>query len=341
MKYIHRFAVFCFSLLMFSEANAATQLLSKYNGVTLEASRTPFDTQLLKPIKNLNANYVAIVPYAFINKKDAKVNYNYSRQWWGEKPKGIAQTIANAKTQDLEVMLKPHVWVKEDGWPGEFEPNSDEQWSVFSDSYTKYILELAALAEQHKVALFCIGTEFRLVASNNPDFWISLISKVRKVYSGKITYASNWDNYDKVKFWSYLDVMGIDAYFPLSDKIKPSVEELESAWLPVVNKLQAHSTQWQKPILFTEFGYRNIQKAAGKHWEFKDSDPVSMSEQANGYTALFNSLWSQDWFLGGFLWKWHLKPNSGGPTDNKFTPQGKEAENVIRKHYALYKPKDK
>ncbi|MBO1254827.1 hypothetical protein J3L16_03880 [Alteromonas sp. 5E99-2] len=335
-----RLAIFCFSLSIFGETKATTQLPTKFNGVTLEASRTPFDTQLLKPIKNVNANYIAIVPYAFINKNDAKVNYNYRRQWWGEKPKGIAQTIANAKAQNLKIMLKPHVWVKGDGWPGEFETNSDQQWKVFSESYSNYILELAALAEKHDVALFCIGTEFRLVASKKPDFWIDLISKVRKIYSGQITYASNWDNYDNIEFWPYVDIIGIDAYFPLSDKIKPSVEELESAWLPTVSKLQTHSKQWQKPILFTEFGYRNIQKAAGNHWELKDSDPVSMSEQANGYTALFNSLWSQEWFLGGFLWKWHLKPNSGGPTDNKFTPQGKEAENVIRKHYALYKPKD-
>jgi len=45
--------------------------------------------------------------------------------------------------------------------------------------------------------------------------WKKLIQNIRKIYSGQLTYAANFDNYQNIAFWEDLDVMGINAYFKL------------------------------------------------------------------------------------------------------------------------------
>lgn len=66
----------------------------------------------------------------------------------------------------------------------------------------------------------------------------------------------------------------------------------------------------QKPIVFTEFGYRSSKDAGIRPWEWEprggtiDSTLISASTQARCYEALFKTFWDEDWILGTFLWKW-------------------------------------
>jgi len=70
-------------------------------------------------------------------------------------------------------------------------------------------------------------------------------------------------------------------------------------------------------------------------WETGSGNALNMQNQATAYQALFERIWNQDWFLGGFIWKWHHNhPNSGGSSNNDFTPQNKLAENTIRDAFA-------
>jgi len=57
--------------------------------------------------------------------------------------------------------------------------------------------------------------------------------------------------------------------------------------------------------------------------------------QANCYEALFQKFWEEEWFQGGFLWKWHMiNENAGGESCKKFTPQNKIALSVVSSWYA-------
>ena len=75
--------------------------------------------------------------------------------------------------------------------------------------------------------------------------WVELIEKVRTVYSGKLTYAANYDNYQDVGFWNHLDFIGINAYFPLrnpTDKLPPADKLLatfEENWQNVFKEINA------------------------------------------------------------------------------------------------------
>lgn len=316
---------------------AAPQSKVPINGVSLVSPPQKVSPSLFGGVEKTYANWVALIPFGFSRKGQPNVSYDHERQWWGERSDGTCELIKCSQDYDLKVLLKPHVWVMGQGWPGEYDLTTEEDWQVWEQGYRKYILNYARIADSMKVDMFCVGTEFRIAGVKREAFWRKLIQEVRQVYQGPLTYASNWDNYDKIQFWDELDYIGIDAYFPVSEEPAPTVAELEAGWQPIKKELERFSKQVDRPMLFTEYGYQSLMGTAGKHWEIdKGSDAINMQAQADAYQALYNVFWDESWFAGGFLWKWHLRKDYGGPANGAFTPQGKTAESVIKSHFGSY-----
>ncbi len=73
--------------------------------------------------------------------------------------------------------------------------------------------------------------------------WRRLISEVRERYTGRLTYAANFDQYELVTFWDDLDVIGVNAYFPLRKHYLPDIGDdelgalLDSRWRAVLRRL--------------------------------------------------------------------------------------------------------
>lgn len=154
-----------------------------------------------------------------------------------------------------------------------------------------------------------------------------------------MTYAPNWDDYDKVTFWDALDYIGTDAYFPLSSDKTPTVCDLKNAWQPLVKKLKSYSEQWNKPILFTEWGYLSVDACADKTWELekqKDQIPVNEQAQANAIQALLETFGEEAWWAGGFQWKWYPSAHSAageGQHIKDYTPQEKKSIALLKTMY--------
>jgi hypothetical protein len=306
---------------------------SKMNGISLVGTRNLISESDIKPVLNLSANWITVMPFAFIPKGSAKVQYNQNFQWSGETVKGIKHTVELAKKSNLKVLLKPHIWMHY-GWIGDFTISNDSDWKQFEESYTKYILEFANLAASLNVEVFCIGVELKRIVIDRPRFFLTLIKKVREVYSGKLTYAANWDNYQNVSFWKALDFIGIDAYFPVSESKTPSYQSCYIGWKSHFETIKKLSTSINKKVIFTEFGYRNIDFTGKEPWNENANDTFNSIAQVNSYRAIFARFWGEDWFAGGFLWKWF--PNhqdTGGTSNNRFTPQNKPVENTIKVFY--------
>lgn len=68
-------------------------------------------------------------------------------------------------------------------------PGTDQ---FFDKVYIPYILRMARLAEQMDVELFSVGTELGKTL-NNTRKWKEVIRRVKRVYSGPITYVGNHD----------------------------------------------------------------------------------------------------------------------------------------------------
>lgn len=307
---------------------------TKINGVSLVSPPRQIEKNKLGEINRINAEWVAVIPYGFSRPGQPSVTYDHDQQWWGERTEGACALINYAKDHGLKIMLKPHVWVMGEGWTGDYMLKSEEEWKMWERDFSKYILNHAQVADSLEVEMLCIGTEYRIPAKERATFWRKLIKEIRNEYSGKITYASNWDNYENISWWDAVDYIGIDSYFPLAEGESPSTEEMKKGWEPIKENLKSFSEKCSKPILFTEYGFQSVKGGAGKHWKVnKDIENLDYEVQSKAYEATFQSLWQEPWFAGGFLWKWHLTTRGAQRNQTRFTPQGKPAEHIIAKWY--------
>lgn len=305
----------------------------KIKGLSLVAPPKPFSPENLEPITEVHANYIAILPYAFCPIDSPVVIYNSKYQWWGETKKGVIESIEMAHAKNLKVMLKPQLWLHHGEYTGTLQFDSNAKWSKWEKQYAKFILDFVVIADSLKIEMFCIGTELGNSVKQRPAFWDGLIKAVKSAYSGKLVYAANWDDYKDVTFWSKLDYIGIDAYFPLCEGKQPSISNIKEAWRPIAANLSSYSNKIKKNILFTEFGYRSADGACSKPWVQDKSAALNLKLQANAYQGFFESVWEQDWLAGIFIWKWFPFDDEVDENNKEFTPQGKPAEKIIKDQF--------
>ncbi len=305
------------------------------DGVCLVAPREPITAQALMPIREINADWVAIVPYAFAREGEPEIYYAHSSRWWGEGAEGVIQTIAYAKQLGLKVMLKPHVWIRGQGWAGDFTLKTEEDWQQWERSYQEYLMTMTHIADSMQVELLCIGTEYRKAVVARPDFWRTLIDTIRHQYTGQLTYAANWDNFENVTFWDQLDFIGIDAYFPLCEQQTPDEATLLAGWQAPLRSIRRIQRKFEKPVLFTEYGYRSVDYTSRGHWLSKEEDrAINMEAQKNAYQALYKVFWNEPWFAGGFIWKWFTENEmEREEAHTGYTPQNKPVLEVVKQIY--------
>ncbi len=161
--------------------------------------------------------------------------------------------------------------------------------------------------------------------------WQRLVDRVREVYSGTLTYAANFDQYESVSFWDRLDLLSVNAYFPLRRRYQPGLSaadleaQLTARWRTLLRSLDAFRRARGldgRRVLFSEIGYvaranstiepwastglSVVPSAAGPEvlvWEDQPADP---RERALALRALYRAhLDAGGELLAGLLW-WKL-----------------------------------
>lgn len=290
-------------------------------------------------IKN-NIEGVALIPFLFQKTDTTKVvRWRDRESKWSEYDSTYIEVSQQLHKRNMHIMFKPHLWMNE-GWRSNIKMDNDEEWDTWFDSYERHMIHYAHLAEHMDVELYCIGTEFKSSIQKQPKRWQGLVNKIKEIYHGKLTYAANWDGeYDDVPFWKDMDYIGIQAYYPLTNKNKPTLSEIKDGWQSHKSKLEKLSTKHNKPILFSEIGYRSDESATIKPWVWdsaldKVKDRACNITQHLAYEALFQELWNEDWFAGMYFWQWHNTSEEGNTHEAlDFTPRYKPAENTIAKWY--------
>jgi hypothetical protein len=323
--------------LVISSCAMSPSTTTKINGVSYVGTRDSLLLEHVEPLKNNFVNYTSLMPFGFIrDQSHPEIIFNTERQWFGEKGIGIRQYAEMLRKEDINIMLKPQIWIRRGEFTGHLQMETEAAWQQLEHSYETYILEHARLAEALNLPIFCIGTELERFIKFRPEYWQRLIKKIKHIYKGKLTYAANWDEYQTTPFWNELDYIGVNGYFPLTEEQTPSVETCKIALEQWKVEMKQFSSTQNKPILFTEFGYRSVDFAAKQPWRSdRDMTAVNLAAQTNASLAFFETFWYEDWVAGGFIWKWF--PNheaSGGIDDSRFTPQNKPAELILKSVYS-------
>jgi len=312
----------------------------KFTGVSLEAPRKEINGASLTSVSNINAEWIGIIPFGYMRKEKTQIVYDFETQHWGETKAGVKKSIQVAKSQGFKIMLKPQIWISNQ-FVGDIDfSDTPDKWAELEKNYTQFILGFAKLADSLNIELLSIGCEYKTWVVKRPHYWSNLITEIKKHYDGALTYAANWDNFYSIRFWSKLDYIGIDSYFPMGEEATPSVKMMQAKWDRLIPIFKRANRKFNKQILFTEYGFRSVDQNVKETWDSEKPGAVNELAQKNAYQAFFNSIWSEKWFAGGFLWKWTTDhKNAGGQKNNRFTPQNKLAEKVIEIEFKKYNSK--
>ncbi|MEM9545195.1 MAG: hypothetical protein AAGA77_04445 [Bacteroidota bacterium] len=304
----------------------------KFRGMSVYALGKYQNLKLDGIIKS-NVEWLAVHPYiSQMSESSPSMSVPEQIGQWSQSDSSLIQAIQDAKSKGFRIMMKPHLFLA-DGWRANIHFDSDADWNTWYSSYQTNLLHCAYMAEEAQVELLCLGTELESSMANNPVFWMNLVNDVHQVYTGKITYAANWDsdiytNYQQ--FWEALDYIGIQAYFPLTTSSYPDIEIIKTGWDQYTGNLEQISNRYKKPILFTELGYRADGQATVQPWQWDTfwsrlTKKKSEQTQLLAYEAFFQKVWNQDWFAGVFIWQWNRSID--------FSIKGKPAQNSITGWY--------
>jgi hypothetical protein len=250
----------------------------------------------------------------------------------------VRRAIAMAHARGVRVMLVPHLWVESGKWRGEIEP---EDWKTWTDSYGHFVKTWAAVAEAEHADLFSVGVELRswVTTPHAPSF-SALVREVRAIYKGPLTYSGNWDDIVDTLVLGEIDVLGVNAFYPLAEKDGAPFETLLAGGRRVRERVRALADTWQKPVLFTEIGYTTRKDPAVRPWEWPDDmKEVKIDEraQADAYRALLAPLLDEPRFMGFFVWRVYADPDDvSQEAEWGFSPRGKLAELVVRDAFSAW-----
>jgi hypothetical protein len=344
--------------------------VSYYNGGYANADS-------LAALAGTGANAAAL---AFEYGIDVQNSAVYADANYTESQSVIAATIAEAKGRGLAVMVRPLLDFLDPSkigsysvgdWRSTYNPTNV---AAFFASYKTMIVAVAQMAQANGAASLSIGAELdQLTGPAYLAYWTDIITSVRAVFSGKLTYSADWDTNispwqgqhgltagtgnlaTQVSFWSQLDYLGIDCYAPLADVGNPTLAGLVAGWTTtpsdptslsvtgnqsLISYFASVATQAGKPLLFTEIGYESANDAA-KQPSGTSTNVYDPALQANLYSAFF-AAWQQSGnnaLIGVYFWNWDPNAAEVGPGNGpNFSPQGQPAQAVVTANFSASAP---
>ena len=300
---------------------------------------TPAYGRTLDECVAMGATWVAITPFGRVHDLTGTgVDLTFEAPFRTNR-EAVGRAIAMAHARGLGVMLVPHLWVESGEWRAQIDPKDDAAWQKWAASYRAFVVTWARVAEEEHAELFSAGVELRswVTTTHAPSF-AAILRDLRATYHGLLTYSANWDDVDQAVILGALDVIGVNAFYPLAEKEGATDETLLEGAARVREKLHALAEAWQKPVLFTEIGYTTRPDPAVRPWEWPDAMKGVVPDQraqARAYRALLAPLLDEPDFAGFFVWRLYSDPDDvSQEAEWGFSPRGKLAERVVRDAFA-------
>ncbi|MEZ4247434.1 MAG: hypothetical protein R3B99_04245 [Polyangiales bacterium] len=290
----------------------------------------------LEELRALGVDTISLTPFAFLSSLESPEIHLAESHPGAETDERLAREVATCRALGLRVMLKPHLWIAGGAWVGTIDMPDDGAWARWQRSYRAFVLHYARFAAEHALPSFVIGVELDPIVLRFEDFFRALVAEVRAIYDGEVLYAANWDRAVDVQLWDAVDAIGVQFYPPLADTPEAPRADLDARLAHYMTVLDALHRRTNKPIVFTEVGYRSAPGAEVRPHAWPEHDAerqVSLHTQRRAYEAFFASLRGRDFLRGVYVWKWFTDPATRDEGPDGFSPRGKPAEAVLRAAY--------
>ncbi len=293
----------------------------------------PFE-ETLGEVGKMGADWISLTVFGRVwDSQSAGVDLSF------EQPSELTRTrvirsVAQAHARGLRVLLVPHLWLESGEWRAEMQPRNQERFDKWVQSYQRFVLFWADVAQESGVDMLAAGVELRswVTTSQAPSF-IELVGKIRSHYAGLLTYAANWDDVDDTLILSELDVIGINAFYPLHWEENASWEQIEAGGNRVAQQVAELAERYERPVVFTEFGYTTRKDTAIQPWLWPEElgvVDVDQYAQARAYAGLLGSMKGVPGFAGAFVWRMYADiTDMSQEAEWGFSPWGKESQRVL------------
>lgn len=322
-------------------ANATVMNPSKLKSGSVSAFGDMNYAEIQTEAQNLNLN--TIVVSLLVDVKDANDSNPYVPQDAWDKAK---KDCENLQKLGFNVILQPYPFIN-NGAIAEVDWNPSDPTQFFA-SYTKIMSDIATYAESQKLYGIFVATNLTHLEPFE-DEWCTLINQtIKPSYHGKLFFRTNWwktaswdqstiDAYNATlnrKFWNYVDVISIAAYFEVTDEDNPTSEQLQqelhsteiyARHQNIVAEIQAFNTKWHKPIFFGELGIPPYSDACKQPYQAQMDSMGKYNEavQSNWFDAWYTVFSQFDWWLGYSIF-------TIGDKSSPYNPYGREAATLIR-----------
>ena len=239
----------------------------------------------------------------------------------------LVEMIAYAKELGLRVALKPTANCADGTWRAfisffDYDVVCEAKWSNWFPSYTAFQLHYATIAEETGCEMFIAGCEMVMTEHREKE-WRKLISDIKEVYHGLVSYNTDKYQEEHVTWWDAVDVISSSGYYPIHD------------WENQLDRIERVVKKYQKPFFFSEAGCMSVKDSnlVPNNWEVRGD--VDLQGQRDWYETMFEACGKRDWLKGMAFWSWNPKL----PTREEALAMGdyevyqKPAEQVIKEHF--------
>ncbi len=225
------------------------------------------------------------------------------------KLENIQKQLQYFKNKKIQTSLRFYLDLKTQKWRARLSPH---KMKLFFKNYEEELVKFAKFAQSEKTDMLIIGCELEDITKPEfTRFWKKMISSVRKVYKGKISYSANGNKsltndreYEWVSFWHDLDFVSITYYPPVS-KILKTKSEFKAHHLKNLSRLWRFKRKVSKDLVLAEVGFPLAKSGYQKPYEWLwPNTKNDRGEQVENLEAFLNAYRQFD-FNGIYLWRFY------------------------------------
>ncbi|MEO1228917.1 MAG: hypothetical protein AAFZ18_08435 [Myxococcota bacterium] len=248
----------------------------------------------------------------------------------------VGEALDDARDLGFATVLVPHLYIDDGTWRGYVSFKDPKRAKRWWETYADFVGTAAALGEAHGASALSVGVELKAMSSD-PLALVrmgTVVSRVREIYGGLLTYSANWDEAENVTFWSLVDLVGVNGYYPLVPTPERGAEQ-------TARRLRALAESTGKEVLVVEVGYRSSPLSYVRPWEWPEQIEAQVDEasQAKAWAAVLTHWLPAPGVRGLMAWVIPTDPDDpASEPRHGFNPLNKQAEQVLAEAFRKESP---